>query len=215
MPDNETAVAERERPVLAETLRHHWYAVARSEQVADRPLAVRLLDQPLVLWRSQDQVAAFYDLCIHRGTPLSLGWVDQGQLVCAYHGWSYGPSGSCTRIPALPPERGIPAKARATAYRCQERYGLVWVCLDDPVADIPPLPPELDDPSWRWGAYSGVGYWRAKSARLLEKRMGTRSVPLGAPGSPCARARPLTRGTTIRQNEGGVSWYIDVPGNPT
>src|SRR3954464_2328054 len=83
MPDNDTVVAERERPVLAETLRHHWYAVARSEQVADRPLAVRLLDQPLVLWRAHGQLAAFYDLCIHRGTPLSLGWVEQDQLVCA------------------------------------------------------------------------------------------------------------------------------------
>src|SRR5688500_7377718 len=109
MAHNPSAVAEQAPPVLAETLRHYWYAVARSEQVTDQPLATRLLNEPLVLWRANGQVAAFYDLCIHRGTPLWLGWVDQGQLVCAYHGWHYAASGACTRIPSLPPDRGIPA----------------------------------------------------------------------------------------------------------
>jgi phenylpropionate dioxygenase-like ring-hydroxylating dioxygenase large terminal subunit len=214
MADNETAVAAQNRPVLAETLRHYWYAVARSEQVSDRPVGVRLLDQPLVLWRSQSQLAAFYDLCIHRGTPLSLGWVDQDELVCAYHGWSYGPSGACTRIPSLPPQRGIPAKARATAYRCQERYGLVWVCLDDPVADIPPLPPELDDPSWGWEAGAGEGYWRANAARFIENMMDTSHFPWVHPGILGDRALPEVEDITIEQIEGGFQWYTTVPVNP-
>jgi len=99
----------------SEALSHYWHPVARSTEVADKPFKAKLLDQPLVLWRSNGRVAAFYDLCIHRGTPLSLGWVDGGELVCGYHGWRYGSDGSCTRIPSLPPDRPIPAKARANA----------------------------------------------------------------------------------------------------
>ena len=97
----------------SEVLGHFWHPVARSEEVTDKPIKVKLLDQPLVLWRSDGRIAAFYDLCIHRGAPLSLGWLDNGELVCAYHGWRYASDGSCTRIPSLPADRVIPAKARA------------------------------------------------------------------------------------------------------
>ena len=65
----------------SEMLCHFWHPVARSTEVTDKPIKVRLLDQPLALWRSNGQIAAFYDLCIHRGTPLSLGWLDNGELV--------------------------------------------------------------------------------------------------------------------------------------
>lgn len=117
-------------------LRDYWHPVARSEDVGDKPFAARLLDKRLVLYRSGDRVVAFEDLCIHRGTPLSLGWVEGEHLVCAYHGWAYGADGACVRIPSLPPEQGIPRKARATAFNAEERYGLVWVCL----AEEPRLP---------------------------------------------------------------------------
>ena len=37
-------------------------------------------------------------------------------------------------IPALPPGRAIPPRARVTAYHAEERHGLVWVSLEEPVA---------------------------------------------------------------------------------
>ncbi len=127
-------------------LGQYWHPILWSKEVTDKPVSVKLLDQPLVIWRSNDKVSAFYDLCIHRGTPLSLGWVDCDKLVCAYHGWNYAADGSCTRIPSLPPDREIPAKARARTFRVQERYGLIWVCLDEPRQDIPAFPAEFGDP---------------------------------------------------------------------
>ena len=66
---------------------------AALDEITDKPVAAKLLDQPLVIWRSHRQIAAFYDLCIHRGTPLSLGRVEKEQLVCAYHGWHYASNG--------------------------------------------------------------------------------------------------------------------------
>lgn len=67
-------------------LTHYWHPVAWSRDVAEKLLAVKLLDHPVVLWRSESGVVAFHDLCIYRGTPLSLGWCENGRIVCAYHG---------------------------------------------------------------------------------------------------------------------------------
>jgi phenylpropionate dioxygenase-like ring-hydroxylating dioxygenase large terminal subunit len=99
------------------TLWQFWHPVLWSKELTDKPVAVKLLDQPLVIWRANEKVSAFYDLCIHRGAALSLGWLDGDQLVCGYHGWNYAADGACTRIPSLPPDREIPAKARAKSYR--------------------------------------------------------------------------------------------------
>ena len=37
--------------------------------------------------RTQDEIVALQDLCIHRGTPLSPGWIEGEEIVCHYHGW--------------------------------------------------------------------------------------------------------------------------------
>src|SRR5687767_8797209 len=108
-------------------LRRCWHPVAYAADVAEAPRSADLLGRPLVLWRdSRGAVHVFDDVCIHRGTALSLGQVRGDELVCAYHGWRYGAGGACTFIPQLPDPTQVPARARATAHRCQERYGLVW-----------------------------------------------------------------------------------------
>jgi phenylpropionate dioxygenase-like ring-hydroxylating dioxygenase large terminal subunit len=158
-----------EPSTFSTVLRDYWHPVVRAEDVKEGPYAVTLLDERLVLFRSGGQVRCFQDLCIHRGTPLSLGWVDDGNLVCAYHGWAYGADGGCVRIPALPPEQGIPRKAKVPAYRTQERYGLIWVCLGEPKADILAFP-EYDDARYRTIALD-QGVWEANAARIIENFM--------------------------------------------
>ena len=86
-------------------LRHYWHPVLWSKEVADKPVPAKLLAQPLVIWRANGNLSVFYDLCIHRGAALSLGWVNGDRLVCGYHGWNYAGDGSCTHIPSLPPDR--------------------------------------------------------------------------------------------------------------
>jgi phenylpropionate dioxygenase-like ring-hydroxylating dioxygenase large terminal subunit len=50
----------------------HWYPVEFSARLTTGPRSVRLLDEKLVIWRSQDGTpVAARDLCLHRGTPLS------------------------------------------------------------------------------------------------------------------------------------------------
>ncbi|HEY1616211.1 MAG TPA: Rieske (2Fe-2S) protein, partial [Streptosporangiaceae bacterium] len=83
-------------------LRACWHPVGFSaELAADRPAHADLLGEPLVLWRSGGAVHAMSDLCVHRGTALSLGWVSGTELVCPYHGWRYAADGRCVAIPQL------------------------------------------------------------------------------------------------------------------
>ena len=125
-----------------------WHPVAYAEAVTGAH-ATTLLGEPLVLWRDRRRaVHAFRDVCVHRGTALSLGCVDGDEIVCAYHGWRYGADGASTAIPQLAEPTRVPARARATTYATCERYGIVWVALDAPTRPIPDVP-ELDDAAWR------------------------------------------------------------------
>jgi vanillate O-demethylase monooxygenase subunit len=141
--------------------------VSYASNVGSQPRATSLLGEPLVLWRdSKGAIHAFKDLCIHRGTALSLGRVQGDEIVCAYHGWRYRGDGACTAIPQLADVSRVPAKARATAYRSAERYGLVWVALADPRWPVPEVP-ELEDGAWRT-VRTGPFAWRCDSSRQVE-----------------------------------------------
>ena len=107
-----------------------WHPVCDASLVQEVPLSVELLNQGLVLWRDQNgTMFGLHDRCPHRGARLSLGRVCQGQLQCAYHGWTFEGQGQCTQVPALPHFKPGPAQ-QAKAVAVQERMGLVWVCLD-------------------------------------------------------------------------------------
>jgi phenylpropionate dioxygenase-like ring-hydroxylating dioxygenase large terminal subunit len=122
-----------------------WHPVAASVRLSiGTPVPARLLDRELVLWRSNDGSAhAWRDLCPHRGTRLSIGHIEDDQLICAYHGWRFAHSGRCTHFPALP-EVTPPAHACANTYRIEERFGLIWVCIGNPRCDVPPFPEYAD-----------------------------------------------------------------------
>ena len=153
--------ASLEPQALART----WHAVARAADVGDAPVRVELLDTQLVLARLDGTVAAFDDVCAHRGAALSLGRVEGSCLACPYHGWEYAASGECTRIPSLTEGRHVPAAARLTARHCAERGGLVWVCLGEPLAGVPAFP----EPAAGWRVIVGEPYeWACDPTRRLE-----------------------------------------------
>ena len=180
-------------------LLNHWHPVAPSDELGKAPLGVSLLDERIVVWRAKEEVAAFRDLCVHRGTALSLGWIEEGNLVCAYHGWTYSPDGGCVRIPSLMPGRAIPAKARATAvFTAQERYGLVWVCLAEPRASIPEIP-ELEDPNYHTFFHSAEA-WETSAARMIENFIDTSHFPYVHPDINATRDDPVIPDFKVKHN---------------
>jgi phenylpropionate dioxygenase-like ring-hydroxylating dioxygenase large terminal subunit len=150
-----------------DALRPYWHPVSWASALGSEPIETVLLDERLVVWRTADgTVHAAEDRCLHRGTALSLGSVRDDCLVCPYHGWSFGADGHCLHIPQLGEGASIPSRAAIRSYRCEERHGLVWVALDDPVADIPAFP-EYEDPAYRHvecPAYT----WSSSAPRMVE-----------------------------------------------
>jgi phenylpropionate dioxygenase-like ring-hydroxylating dioxygenase large terminal subunit len=171
-------------PVLV----NDWHVVAYAPELPEgQPRAVRLLDEDIVLWRVGGHVHAWRDLCLHRGTRLSLGSVQGETLVCAYHGWTYNQEGRCVRFPAHPTQTP-PAKAQATVYQAQIKYDWVWVCLSQPERDVPSFP-EWDDASFR-KVHCGPYHYKASGPRAIENFLDVTHFPfvhtglLGDPNYP-------------------------------
>jgi vanillate O-demethylase monooxygenase subunit len=153
-PPRDLTFAETDWDVLSRC----WHPVAWSEAVEPpapggrgKPLSVRLLDVPLVVWRTAEgKVAVARDLCPHRGTPLSLGWTEGETVICPYHGFRFAPDGACRLIPAHP-DRPIPPRMRVATFPAVERFGLVWTRLagDLPAEEGLPVFPAWDDPAWQ------------------------------------------------------------------
>lgn len=104
-----------------------WFVACPSTELGKKPLARRIQDVPLVLFRQADgKPAALLDRCPHRNVPLSKGRCVQGELECPYHGWRFQQDGQCTSIPGLCTDS--PARARnATSFPVVEQQGLIWV----------------------------------------------------------------------------------------
>jgi phenylpropionate dioxygenase-like ring-hydroxylating dioxygenase large terminal subunit len=177
-------------------LRACWHPVAYAETVA-APHATMLLGEPLVLWRdAHGGVRAFRDVCVHRGTALSLGRVEGDEIVCAYHGWRYGADGACTAIPQLADPTRVPPRARAVTYATRERYGIIWVALDAPARPIPEVA-ELDDEAWRV-VRTGPFAWKCDASRQVENFTDfghfafVHAGLLGDPAQPVVAAHEVT-----------------------
>jgi len=147
-------------------LRRFWYAVIALEDLKDGPKPLRLLGEDIVLFLAKDgKPAALQDRCCHRTSKLSKGWINDGQIVCGYHGWTYDHTGKLTHVPQFPVQQEVP-NLSTPAYHCEARYGYAWVALDDPLLPIPALPQERD-PSYR-RIHQFYGRWNTAALRMME-----------------------------------------------
>jgi nitrite reductase/ring-hydroxylating ferredoxin subunit len=90
-----------------ELLRRYWQPVALSEELppGGAPLALRVMDEELVLFRDERGRPGLLGLhCAHRGADLSYGRLEDGGIRCIYHGWLYDADGRCLAGPASRPD---------------------------------------------------------------------------------------------------------------
>jgi len=186
-------------PVLIED----WHPVARVEDLAGGgPIAARLLGEDIVLWRSGEQFFAWRDLCVHRGTRLSLGRVVDGvRLECPYHGWTYATDGRCVLMPAHP-EQAPPAKACVVTYRAAAAHGVVWITLGGGAEKIPTFG-LLEDPTHRV-LLAGPYRVKASGPRIVENFLDVGHFPFVHEGILGDRARPEIEDYTATIEAGGV-----------
>ncbi|WP_020683497.1 aromatic ring-hydroxylating oxygenase subunit alpha [Marinobacterium rhizophilum] len=128
-----------------------WYVACTPDEFADKPLGRQICGERIVFYRgAEGKVAAVEDFCPHRGAPLSLGYVEDGLLVCGYHGLKMGCDG---KTAAMPGQRvqGFPC---IRSYPVVERHGFVWVWTGDAALADPAGIPGLEwanNPEWAYG----------------------------------------------------------------
>ena len=81
-------------------LRNTWYIAAWNRELGDKPMAVRVLGEDIVLYRKSDGSAvALEDACPHRKLPLSMGRIKGDAIECGYHGLTFDGGGTCIEAP--------------------------------------------------------------------------------------------------------------------
>lgn len=182
-------------------LRDHWYPVAYADDVTTEPRPVRIFGERHVVWRPSPGAAplAAVDRCPHRAARLSQGWVEDGTLVCPYHGWRYDSTGRCTDIPAADP--GVPAPPRAclSTDAAEERYGLVWICIGDPSKGIPRLG-EADDEEGYTLIHELMEVWSASAPRIVDNALDVSHVAFVHRNSVGSSANPRLSDYTVERD---------------
>jgi phenylpropionate dioxygenase-like ring-hydroxylating dioxygenase large terminal subunit len=159
--------------------RNYWYPVVWEREIGDKPHAVTLLGEKIVLVRKGDVVHALHDRCPHRGVPLSLGRRQfPGTVSCPYHGWTFDvTNGKLAAVLTDGPESPICGRVSVKTYPTAQRLGLVWVFVgdDEPHPIEQDIPAELLDNdhvlggkydiregNWRFAAENGFDEGHAK-----------------------------------------------------
>lgn len=106
---------------------NHWYVVAQSREIHQKPLGLDLWEKPIILFRDyQGKVHALEDRCPHRQVKLSHGKITDNLLECAYHGWKFNALGNCVEIPYLAPDQKLPT-CQLYQYPVKEQDGFIWL----------------------------------------------------------------------------------------
>jgi vanillate O-demethylase monooxygenase subunit len=190
-------------------LANYWHPIARSEDVRDEPVAAMLLDQRLVVYRTAQGVTVANDLCLHRGVPLSLGRVEQGELVCKYHGFRYDAAGRCTAIPAHP-GAAIPPKLCLRTYPVEERLGLIWTCLSGQPANALPEIAEWNDPAYQH-VNPPVVEMAAAAGRQMEGFLDVAHLPWIHHRTFADRSRPVVPTYEVERTATGLHMEYQSP----
>jgi phenylpropionate dioxygenase-like ring-hydroxylating dioxygenase large terminal subunit len=201
---------DQNKTTFPEKLFACWHPIGYSDEVKkEEPFGTFLLDEPVVIWRSSEgQVHAMRDLCIHRGTALSLGWIKDDCLVCPYHAWQYGKNGNCVFIPQAP-DTQIPEKAKTPVYHCQEKFGLIWVALKNPIYPLPDIP-EFENGEWKV-VNTGPFDWNSDSSRQVENFTDFGHFPWVHPGLLGDPERPEVPDYRVKIKEAVLYYSVVRP----
>jgi phenylpropionate dioxygenase-like ring-hydroxylating dioxygenase large terminal subunit len=187
--------------------RDYWYPVAYSSEIGPHPHRVRILGDDYVLWRNvEGALGAAVDECPHRGSRLSQGWVERGDLVCPYHGWAFDVSGACTRIPQNDDDKPIPPRARTLAMLVEERYGLVWLCPGMPRESVPVLP-ECEDAGYTV-IHELMEVWAASAPRVVDNALDVSHLSFVHRNSIGDIENPKLHGLAVQRTGSGLTMEV-------
>ncbi|QHW29455.1 aromatic ring-hydroxylating dioxygenase subunit alpha [Paenibacillus rhizovicinus] len=195
---------QTQQPVL----KKFYYPVMPASMLAEGPRSVTMFGEPVVLWLDEaGRPSAAVDRCCHRTAKLSKGTVNRGSIVCPYHGWQFDGTGKCTYFPQSELENP-PKVYKIKAYHCEERYGHVWVALDDPIADIPAFK-RAGEPGFRQieEFYHPIG---CSALRLMENSFDNAHIAFVHHNTFGENTDPVPAEMNIVPFDGGFDMYAEI-----
>ena len=131
-------------------MRRFWHPVYRSDNLGPgRAAAIKIMGEDLTLYRGESgtpHLVAFR--CPHRGTQLSVGWVEKDAIRCFYHGWKFESSGQCIEQPVEP--EPFCEKVKIKSYSTEEYLGLIWAYFGEGATPALPRYPEFEEAGVLW-----------------------------------------------------------------
>ena len=184
--------------------RRFWYPVIPRSQLSDKPASFELLGQKIVLWldRSDRSIAA-KDRCCHRSAQLSKGKIIDGNIACPYHGWQYDGQGVCVKVPQLEDDTQIPKTYQIETYQTQEKYGYVWVCMGEPLNEIPKIA-EANDPDFRL-IPEFYETWNCAGLRVMENEFDLAHPTFVHTTTFGSKAHPIPDVVEVEETEYGIT----------
>ena len=129
-------------------LRRFWQPVYCAHEILpERAVPIRVMGENFTLYRGENGTPHLVgDRCAHRGTQLSVGWIEGDSIRCFYHGWKYDASGQCVEQPAEP--KLFASHMRIPSYPVQEYLGLIFAYFG--TGEPPPFNrfPKFENPQY-------------------------------------------------------------------
>jgi 5,5'-dehydrodivanillate O-demethylase len=121
-----------------------WQPVYQGEDLpAGTAIPLKIMGEQFTLYRGRSGNVYLVDFrCAHRGTQLSVGWVEEDSIRCFYHGWKYDGRGRCVEQPAEPAP--FCEKIRIPSFPVKEYLGLIFAYLGDREPPSFPQYPEFE-----------------------------------------------------------------------
>ena len=152
-----------------------WYVICRKDEIEENKILLKyVFDQEIIIWKKKERIMAWENLCIHRGSRLSLGSINNGILKCAYHGWEYNQDAQCVKIPSQPDIK-IPKKACVKSYKVIEKMNMVWINLSKETNDFVNIK-EFNESNFNHVA-SGPYIMNASAPRAIENFLDVAHFP--------------------------------------
>jgi vanillate O-demethylase monooxygenase subunit len=146
---------------------NHWYVAALAADVAETPVARVILGEPIVFYRNTAGTAiALSDRCAHRGYPLSAGTVEDGAIVCGYHGFTFDDCGACVSVPS---QAQVPRNAAVRSYAVEQRGSFIWIWMGERAqADPGRIPDHHWDADPHWASFAGQAVVAARYGLVVD-----------------------------------------------
>jgi phenylpropionate dioxygenase-like ring-hydroxylating dioxygenase large terminal subunit len=189
-----------------DVFRRFWYPVLPLDLLQEGLQPFELLGEKIVLWiDGEGKPAAVRDRCCHRSAQLSLGTLKNSQIKCPYHGWQFNGAGACVHVPQLLQGESISSSYCVPSYRCTQRYGYVWVCLAEPLTELPEIP-EASTPGYRL-IHEFYEPWNCAGLRVMENEFDLAHPTFVHPTTFGSADHPTPEALELTETDWGLNVY--------